>query len=134
MGLELKFDAPNVNYEKVTSNSLLLQEMSGLELDHYSFKMVLYRENLLSQTKSGFFYEEGSEAFAVPSSLNLNISHLFSKENRESIYPFASTTLHFPPLVQPPEKSSLPDPLSLLMLSIGAVALLAWSRRKRHLL
>ncbi len=133
MSLELKFEIPNVNYEKVISNSLLLQETSSLELEHYSFKVVLYNENLLNQTTNDFFYEEGNGLFTASGSLNLNLSHLFIKEDSASIYPLTSS-LHFPPLVQPPEKSSLPDPLSLLMLSIGAVVLLAWSRRKRYLL
>lgn len=133
MSFDFKLEVPNVHYEDVISNSLLLQEVSSLELGRYSVKVALYDASFLNQTANNFLYGEDNKLFIGSGSLNLNASHLFIKENMVSIYPLRSS-LHFPPLVQPPEKSSLPDPLSLLMLSIGAVVLLAWSRRKRYFL
>jgi len=135
MSIELEPEIPRVHYENAPSNSLLLQEASFLALDHYSIKMVFSDENLLNQTKNRLPYEnpygEASILFMASSSSRVEASIFFKKVDVLSINPLVAS-LHFPPLVHPPEKSSLPDPFSLLMLSLGATALLVWSRRKRH--
>ena len=40
--------------------------------------------------------------------------------------------IQLPPVAQPPIHSSLPSPLSLLMLMVGGLVLLGWSRGKRN--
>ncbi len=131
MSIELEPEIPRVHYE----SALSLQEASFLALDHYSIKMVFSDENFLNQTKNRLSYEnpygEASVLFMASNFSRVEASNFFKKVDVLNINPLVAS-LHFPPLVQPPEKSSLPDPFSLLMLSLGATALLVWSRRKRH--
>jgi len=131
MSLELHPEIPRTHNENTTSGSFLPQEASFLALDHYSISMVSDDERLLNQTKNTLAYENASTRFIALNASSLEASNTFKKVDILGINPLAPS-LRFPPLVQPPEKSSLPDPLSLLMLSIGAVALLTWSRRKRQ--
>ncbi len=55
----------------------------------------------------------------------------FSKKEKEGVINPLPAELKPPSLVQPPTQSNIPDPLSLLMLSMGGIALLGWSRQKR---
>jgi len=41
------------------------------------------------------------------------------------------THFQLPPVARPPVQSSFPEPLSLVMLGFGGLALLGWSRHKR---
>jgi len=113
-------------------DSILLQEYTNLELDRYNVQMFFYNEFSMSLVKNERMNLDSKFFPVASSSFNLETLNGFTKENILNINHLL-LSLHFPPLVQAPEKSSLPDPLSLLMLSIGSVVLLAWSRRKRYI-
>ena len=62
---------------------------------------------------------------------DFGFSYLFEKERLSKMNPFP-TPFRLPPIVQAPHQSNLPDLSSLFMLSIGILALLGWSKRKRN--
>ncbi|VAW49732.1 hypothetical protein MNBD_GAMMA04-388 [hydrothermal vent metagenome] len=122
--IETQFDSSLLLvYFNLDLDQQIAQKMMINDIKSMGTQALMMGVERLPKTNGGFNELERS----FPTLLGANRS---IKEKGGGINPLPAE-LKMPPLVQPPVQSNTPDPLSLLMLGMGGVALLGWSRRKR---